>query len=83
MQQNWMLKKSLTQGISNADIDDCYERAIRAGAKGGKLLGAGAGGFMIFVAPPEKHDAIRNALPDLRPVDFKFEKSGSRIIFYR
>ena len=83
LHENWMLKKSLTQGISNSVIDDWYERALKAGAIGGKLLGAGAGGFMIFVAPPEKHDAIRRALSELRPVNFGFENSGSRIVFYQ
>jgi len=78
--EGWLLKKSLTNGISSDLIDDWYTRARRAGAVGGKLLGAGAGGFLMFVAPSEKHDAIEHALK-LRRMDFKFEPSGSRIIF--
>jgi len=83
LHENWMLKKSLTKGISNTIIDNWYKLALDAGATGGKLLGAGAGGFIIFYAPRERHEDIRRALPDLRHVDFKFENSGSRIIFYR
>jgi len=83
LHENWVLKKSLSQEISNSGIDHWYERAMVAGASGGKLLGAGAGGFMIFFAPRERHEAIRNALSDLRPVNFRFENSGSRIIFYQ
>jgi D-glycero-alpha-D-manno-heptose-7-phosphate kinase len=75
-----MAKKSLTGGISNDVIDGWYEKARRAGAVGGKLLGAGAGGFLMFYAPPERHEAITRALK-LRRTDFKFEPQGSRIIF--
>jgi len=83
LHENWILKKSLTEGVSNSVIDDWYKRGMDAGAVGGKLLGAGAGGFMIFYAPPERHEAISRALSDLRRIDFKFENSGSRIIFYQ
>jgi D-glycero-alpha-D-manno-heptose-7-phosphate kinase len=79
--EGWLLKKSLASGISNSVIDDWYVRARKAGAEGGKLLGAGAGGFMMFYAPPESHDAIARALGELRRVDFQFEPQGSRIIF--
>ncbi len=79
--EGWMLKKSLTRGISTTAIDDWYARARKAGAIGGKLLGAGAGGFLMFLAPKEKHDAIARALTDLRRMDFRFEPQGSRIIF--
>lgn len=78
--EGWLLKKSLTGGITTDAIDGWYEKARRAGAVGGKLLGAGAGGFLMFYAPPERHEAIARALK-LRRTDFRFEPQGSRIIF--
>jgi len=81
LHQGWILKKSLTPGISTRDIDEWYGLARKAGAMGGKLLGAGAGGFMTFFAPPERHDAIARALRGLRRMDFRFEQQGSRILF--
>jgi D-glycero-alpha-D-manno-heptose-7-phosphate kinase len=79
--EGWLLKKSLTSGISTSAIDGWYAKARKAGARGGKLLGAGAGGFLMFYAPPEKHEAIARALGGLRRMDFRFEQQGSRIIF--
>jgi D-glycero-alpha-D-manno-heptose-7-phosphate kinase len=79
--EGWLLKKGLTRGITSDVIDDWYAKGRKAGALGGKLLGAGAGGFLMFVAAPEKHDAIAHALGDLRRMDFRFEPQGSRIIF--
>jgi D-glycero-alpha-D-manno-heptose-7-phosphate kinase len=79
--EGWVLKKSLTRGISTGVIDDWYARARKAGAVGGKLLGAGAGGFLMFYAPLDRHDAIARALSGLRRTDFRFEPQGSRIIF--
>lgn len=81
LRENWMLKKSLTDGISSPQIDGWYEAAIRAGALGGKLLGAGSGGFLMFYAPVERHEAIKRAI-GLRSIDFSFEPLGSRILFY-
>jgi D-glycero-alpha-D-manno-heptose-7-phosphate kinase len=78
--EGWLLKKTLARGISSDAIDGWYEKARNAGAIGGKLLGAGAGGFLMFVAPPEKHAAIAHAVK-LRRTDFRFESQGSRIIF--
>lgn len=78
--EGWLLKKSLADGITTDIIDDWYAKARQAGADGGKLLGAGTGGFLMFVAPPERHDAIAAALK-LRRMDFRFEPQGSRIIF--
>ena len=83
LHENWMLKKSLTENISNSAIDDWYETARRHGAVGGKVLGAGAGGFLLLDAPPERHARICHALPTLRPIDFEFDRSGSQIIFYQ
>lgn len=79
--ENWMLKRGLTQAVSNSAIDDWYARARKAGAVGGKLLGAGSGGFLMFYAPQERHEAIARALKELRRVDFRFEPQGSKIIF--
>ena len=82
LHENWELKKSMTSGISNSRIDDIYSAARNAGATGGKLLGAGAGGFLMFYAPQGSHSNIIQALSGLRPIDTKFERLGSRIIFY-
>ena len=79
--EGWVLKKSLTAGISSNIIDDWYAKARKSGAVGGKLLGAGAGGFMMFYAPPERHDAITRALHGLRRMNFRFHQQGSSIIF--
>ena len=79
--EGWMLKKGLTTGISTDAIDDWYSRARKAGATGGKLLGAGAGGFLMFYARPDRHEAIARALGGLRRMAFRFEQQGSRIIF--
>ena len=79
--ENWQLKRSLAREVSSGLIDGWYARARKAGAVGGKLLGAGAGGFLMFFAPPEKHAAIARELKALRPVKFGFEPQGSKIIF--
>jgi D-glycero-alpha-D-manno-heptose-7-phosphate kinase len=79
--ENWILKRSLTPNVSTSAIDSWYERARKAGAIGGKLLGAGSGGFLMFYAPRERHEAITRALKDLRTMRFGFEPQGSKIIF--
>jgi D-glycero-alpha-D-manno-heptose-7-phosphate kinase len=79
--ENWLLKRSLTPNVSNSVIDRWYERARKAGAVGGKLLGAGSGGFLMFYAPQERHETITRALKDLRLMRFRFEPQGSKIIF--
>lgn len=81
LHENWILKKQMAGGISSGDIDRWYDAAIDAGAEGGKLLGAGGGGFMLFYAPKSKHSGIKSALSELRPFDFNFEREGSKIIF--
>ena len=80
MHRNWMTKKSLSSRISDGWIDAKYERAIKLGAKGGKLVGAGGGGFLLLIAEPEKHENIAKEL-GLRKIDFRFSQSGSRVIF--
>jgi len=82
LHENWMLKKDMAAGISNPAIDDWYAKAQAAGATGGKILGAGAGGFLMLYAPRERHEDIIAALPDMRHVPMGFEPLGSRIIFY-
>jgi D-glycero-alpha-D-manno-heptose-7-phosphate kinase len=77
----WMLKKSLVSGISESEIDHWYEVGVAAGAQGGKVLGAGAGGFLLFYAPKERHQSIADALPALKPVSMAFDNLGSQIIF--
>ncbi len=82
LNEQWFLKKSLTKYISNQAIDDIYNAAISAGAIGGKLLGAGGGGFMIFYAKKENHKKIKEKLKNKLIVPFKFEKTGSQIIYF-
>jgi D-glycero-alpha-D-manno-heptose-7-phosphate kinase len=81
LHENWLLKRTLTEGISSGEIDGWYDCAMKAGALGGKLLGAGGGGFLLFYAPPDKHAGITAALSDLRRINFSLEPRGSRIIF--
>jgi len=80
LHENWMLKRSLASGISNPLIDDVYETARNAGALGGKLLGAGGAGFMIFYVKDENKKAVRKALGELREMDFEMDNSGASIV---
>ena len=82
LHQNWLLKRQMADKISNPKIDRWYETGRRNGALGGKILGAGGGGFLLFYAPPEKHRAIYQALPELKPTPFSFESQGSKIIYF-
>lgn len=82
LDENWRLKAQLTNGISNPQIDEWYQAGIRAGASGGKLLGAGNGGFIMFYAPPEHHEKIKAALSDLTPIKFGFDRNGAQVVFY-
>ena len=83
LEQKKYLKKKLADGISNPDIEAWYECAVNRGAIGGKLLGAGAGGFLLFFVPPHRQNAVRDALPGLRQIPFGFERHGSRIILFQ
>ena len=79
----WALKRGNGKGVSNPQVDELYAAARRAGAYGGKLLGAGGGGFVMFFAPPEMHARIRESLPQLKVwVPFKFEHDGAQVIFH-
>jgi D-glycero-alpha-D-manno-heptose-7-phosphate kinase len=77
----WMLKRTLAAGISSPSIDNWYELARKNGAIGGKLLGAGGGGFLLLYAHPDRHAGLIRTLPELRPIPFRFEPQGSKIIF--
>jgi len=78
----WKLKRGFSDQVTTDSIDAVYEKAIRAGAVGGKLLGAGGGGFLLFYVIPERQEAIRAALQDLLYVPFEFEDGGTRVIYY-
>ena len=78
----WRLKKGTGGAISTGSIDELYEKGMAAGALGGKLLGAGGGGFLVFYAQQEKQEMVREAMKDLMYIPFKFEDSGSQIIYY-
>ena len=77
---NWILKRTLSKTISNSVFDDIYNLAKESGAIGGKILGAGGGGFFLFYCPPRYQDKLRFNLKDLKEVPFKFDKYGSKII---
>ena len=81
LHEGWMLKKSLASTISNGRIDDWYERARKSGAVGGKLLGAGGGGFLLLYASPDRQPAIVSALAELLPTPFRLEPQGSKVIY--
>ncbi len=82
LDRNWQLKRSLTDAVSDGQVDDWYGRAREGGASGGKLLGAGAGGFLLFVVPPECQARVRNGLSELREVPFHFASHGSQITLF-
>jgi len=81
LNETWMLKRKLTERITNESIDNIYDTAIKAGAIGGKLLGAGGGGFILFFITPEKRAEVKEAL-GLLHVPFQIEWQGSQVIFY-
>jgi D-glycero-alpha-D-manno-heptose-7-phosphate kinase len=81
LHEGWMLKRKLASGITNPEIDALYQKAIDAGAVGGKLLGAGGGGFLLFYCEEARQANVRRALADLRESSFLFEPQGSKIIY--
>ncbi len=81
LHKTWESKKKLSSAISNRHLDSIYESAMTAGALGGKLLGAGGGGFLLFFVPKHKQDSVHQTLNGCRKVEFCFEEDGSRIIF--
>ena len=83
MHEAWQYKRSLADTVSNKTIDEIYEAARDAGAYGGKLMGAGNGGFMVFLVSPELQDKVRERLKKLTYVPFEFENFGSKIALYQ
>jgi D-glycero-alpha-D-manno-heptose-7-phosphate kinase len=81
LHKNWLLKKQLATKISNPKIDAIYEKALESGATGGKLLGAGAGGFFLFYCDQKNQSKLRKALSSLREMQFRFENEGSKLIY--
>jgi D-glycero-alpha-D-manno-heptose-7-phosphate kinase len=82
LHEGWVLKRGLSRQVSSDRIDAWYDAARRAGAVGGKLLGAGGGGFLLLFAPPAAQEAVARAVPDLRRVPFGFDRAGSSLVFY-
>jgi len=78
---NWEMKKSLASTISNTEIDAMYKKALDAGATGGKICGAGGGGFMLLYVEPKRQDYVRKALSNYQELPFKFEAEGSKIVY--
>jgi D-glycero-alpha-D-manno-heptose-7-phosphate kinase len=82
LHENWLLKQKLASKISNGEIDQIYNAALDAGASGGKLLGAGGGGFMLFYCEKANQDKLKRSLSKFNAFDFKFERDGSKIIYF-
>lgn len=81
--ESWRLKRSLSEKISTSEIDEIYQAGLNAGATGGKILGAGGGGFILFFVKPELQNKVKEALSRLTHVPFRFENSGSRVVLYQ
>lgn len=82
LDHSWKLKRQTGAAVSTSSIDDLYAKGIAAGALGGKLLGAGGGGFLVFYVRPERQDSVRWAMRDLMHIPFEFENGGTRVIHY-
>ncbi len=82
LHESWLLKKQLARQISNGDLDDLYERARKAGAIGGKIAGAGGGGFLLLYCPHERQESVRRALGNLQELHFRMEDDGTKVIFH-
>ena len=83
LHENWLLKRQQSSEVSNSVIDDIYQTALTHGALGGKLLGAGSSGFMVFYVPPNKQEDVIDALSGYLHVPFKFETEGSHIVYFK
>ena len=82
LHESWLLKQTLAKTITNNKINEIYESGRKAGAIGGKILGAGGGGFILFVAPKNKQREIKKALANLVYVNFRFDNDGSKVIVF-
>jgi len=82
LDKSWRLKKTTGNAISTENIDKLYERGINAGALGGKLLGAGGGGFIVFYVQPGNQQKVLDEMKDIMYIPFKFENGGTRVIHY-
>lgn len=82
LDKTWKLKRQTGSAITTNSIDEIYELGIKAGALGGKLLGAGGGGFLVFYVHPEKQDVVKNAMNKLLHIPFKFENNGTQVVYY-
>lgn len=82
LHENWLLKQQMSKKISTSEIGEWYDKALKAGAIGGKVLGAGGGGHMLFFCKEDKQEKVRKALKDLREIPFKFDTEGSKIIYF-
>ena len=83
LNESWKIKRTLSHKITTDSIDEIYNAGIKAGALGGKILGAGGGGFILFFVKPEKQPKVRKALQNFLHVPFKFEELGSQIVYYK
>ena len=81
LHENWLIKKTLASGISNPKFDEWYDRALKNGATGGKILGAGGSGFFLFYVPKENQNKFRKAMKELPEMEFKFDHQGATVIF--
>jgi D-glycero-alpha-D-manno-heptose-7-phosphate kinase len=80
LHQGWEAKRKLADGVSSSELDEIYERAVEAGALGGKISGAGGGGFFLLCVPSDKRRSVRQALSNLREMPFRLERGGSRVV---
>lgn len=83
LHETWRLKRGITDKISSDFLDEIYDKAMRNGALGGKLLGAGGGGFFVFYVPKDRQNQVREALSDLLYIPFSFENSGTEVMYYQ
>ena len=82
LDHTWKLKRQTGSAVSTSNIDILYDKGIKAGALGGKLLGAGGGGFLVFYVQPEKQAKVKEAMKELMYIPFSFEDGGTRVIHY-
>ena len=81
LHEGWLCKRQLASKVSDGELDEMYGAALKAGALGGKICGAGGGGFLLLYCPPERRDDVRLALKGLEEIPFHLERDGSKVIF--